>query len=275
MTPELDPRILRVGIEISGEIRWYEGLNIHVSGTKLASDAQNQCQIDISNLSRATRNYLLTETSPFNKNRKPKKVYVDAGRVSTGTERMFVGEITEAGVTMPPEITLELKAQTGAYQKGNLVARSGQARDKLSTIAQQVAKDIECDLEFEADDKDIANWSFSGASLKQINALAQAGKVDVFQDDTTLVVKNAGKPLKNRVKIIQADTGMIGLPEATERGISVTILFDTDTNLGGAIELKSQLNPSLNGSYTIYQLAFDLSSREKAWYYKVEASRND
>ena len=40
------------------------------------------------------RNYILTETSPFNKNKTPKKLIIEAGRVSTGTARLFVGDIT-------------------------------------------------------------------------------------------------------------------------------------------------------------------------------------
>jgi len=55
---EIDPRILRVGLEVSGSIRWYESpLAIRVRGSKLANDAQNQCDIAISNLSRDVRNY--------------------------------------------------------------------------------------------------------------------------------------------------------------------------------------------------------------------------
>ena len=272
---EIDPRILRVGLEVSGSIRWYESpLAIRVRGSKLANDAQNQCDIAIGNLSRDVRNYLLTETSPFNANRTPKKVYVEAGRQRAGLSRVFVGEVTAASPTSPPEIWLEMKAQTGAFEKGNLVARNGRAKDKLSTLAEGVAKDLNCTLVFQASDKLISNYSFSGANLKQINALAAAGMVDAYQDDETLVVKDRGKPLSNRVKIIRADTGMVGVPECTERGVKVTILFDADTFLGGEIELTSELNPALDGNYTIYKLDFELSSREEAFYYHIEAERN-
>ena len=157
----VDQRILRVGVEVDGQILWYEGLRITAKGSRAVTDTQNTVNAEISNLSRDVRNYLLTETSPFNANRTPKRLYVEAGRVSTGVAQVFVGDIVSASPTQPPDIGLKLKAQTGAFKKGALVARSGQAKDKLSVIAQQVADDLENDLIFEADDRFIANWTFS------------------------------------------------------------------------------------------------------------------
>lgn len=270
----IDFRILRVGIEVSGQLNVYEGLAITAKGSKVASSTQNEIDVEILNLSKDVRNYLLTETSPFNKNKTPKVLTVEAGRVSTGVARMFIGEIISASPTQPPDIGLKIKARTGEFKKGELVARSGAEKEKLSALSKKVADDVGATLEFEATDKDIANYSFSGAKLRQVDALQTAGKVDVFHDDETLVVKDAGKPRKSITKIIRSDTGMIGVPEVTERGVKVQFLFDLDTNLGGAMEITSELNPSLNGSYTIYKLDFELASRDTAWYYTAEGSRN-
>lgn len=271
---KIDQRIVRVGIEVSGGVKWYEGLQITAKGSKGVTDTQNECEVTVVNLSKEVRNYILTETSPFNKNKTAKKLYVEAGRVSTGTARLFVGDITASSPTQPPDIGLNIKAQTGAFKKGELVARSGAAKEKLSSVASKVAKDLDASLVFEAEDKFIANYSFNGASLKQVNQLAQAGDVDAYLDDQTLVVKPKNKPRKNLVKKIDNTTGMVGIPEATERGVKVKILFDLQTNLGGEIQLKSELNPALDGSYTIYKIDFDLASRDTPFYLDLEASRN-
>lgn len=271
----IDQRILRIGIEVSGQLQWYEGLQMTARGSKGVTDTQNSCFASIVNLSKDVRNYILTETSPFNKNKTPKKLIVEAGRVSTGTARLFVGNIISSSPTQPPDIGLDLNAQTGAFKKGELVARSGPAREKLSAIAKRVGEDLEATVVFEAEDKFIANYSFSGANLRQVNALAETGNVDAYLDDETLVVKDRGKPLKNRVKIINSTSGMIGIPEATERGVKVKILFDLETDLGGEIELTSELNPALDGNYTIFKIDFDLASRDTAWYLDIEASRNE
>lgn len=274
---DIDQRILRIGVEVSGQMNWYEGLQMTARGSKVVSDVQNKCAVTITNLSSAVRNYILTETSPFNKNRTPKKLIVEAGRKSTGTARLFVGDITSSSPTQPPDIGLSLHAQTGAFKKGEVVGRSGLAREKLSALAGRIKTDVGAEtLVFEVqDDKFIANYSFSGATLRQVNALAEAGGVDAYLDDETLVVKDRGKPLRNRTKVIDNTSGMIGIPEATERGVKVRILFDLQTDLGGRIDLTSELNPALDGNYTIFKIDFDLASRDTPWYLDVEASRNE
>ncbi len=53
-------------------------------GTKYGNSLQNECVVTIDNLDKQTQDYLLTETSPYNKNRTPKTVTVRAGRESYG-----------------------------------------------------------------------------------------------------------------------------------------------------------------------------------------------
>lgn len=270
----LDPRIVRIGVEVDGQIQVYEDLDIRVSGTKTADPLQNTCEITISNLTRQTRNYLLTETSPFNANRTPKRVFVEVGRVSTGVARVFVGEITEAKPSQPPDIALTLKAKTSNFAKGSIMARAGAAQQSLSSLAAQVAGDLSLTLDFQATDKQVANYSFSGPALKQVNALELIGGVDAFVDDDTLVVKDRGQPLPNRSRTLSQESGLIGAPEATERGVKVTFFLDKDTVLGGALVLESKLNPALSGEYTIYKLDFEAETRGQAFYWVAEASRN-
>lgn len=289
-----DPRVLRVLIEIDGEFRAYEGLDIRARGEKTANPLQNTCEVIISNLTKETRNYLLTETSPFNKNNsyvgkptktgvskkatvlkigRPKRIIVEAGRVSSGVTRLFYGDIIAASPSQPPDIGLTIKAQTGTYAKGNVVARSGTAVQSLKKLAEGVASDCGVTLDWQATDKQIANYAFNGAALRQVDALQAAGEVDVFVDDQTLIVKDRAKALAGRMRDLSAKTGMIGIPEVTERGVKVTMMMDRDTIVGGSLKITSELNPALNGVYEIYKLGFDLASRDTPWYLTAECKR--
>lgn len=271
----IDPRLIRVGIEVDGDLRTYtEDMDIRVSGSKLASAQQNECEITISNLTRAARNFILTETSPFNPNRRPKLVTVDLGRVSTGLSRVFVGEVTQSAPSQPPDIGVTIKALTGSYAKGRVIARTGQPQEALSAIAARVAADLGVVLDFRATDKQIGNYAFSGPALRQVNNLELAGGVDAFLDDTTLVVKDRGTPIPDRTKVLSQESGLVGVPEATERGVKVTFMLDHDTVLGGALSLSSALNPALTGEYTIFKLDFEAASRDTPFYWTAEASRN-
>lgn len=272
-----DPRIIRVGVEVNGETRVYEqDMDIRVSGTKVANPIQNTCEVTISNLTRDVRNYLLTETSPFNAKKTPKRMFVEVGRLSAGggPARIFIGEIVTSAPSQPPDIGLTLTAKTGAYAQGQIVARSGTAQQALSSLAQRVAADLSLTLDFRAEDKQIANYAFNGPALRQVQELELAGGVDAYVDDESLVVKDRGTPLAERTHVLSAQSGMIGIPEATERGVRVRMMLDSKVTLGGGLEIASELNPALNGSYTIYALAFEAATRDVPFYWIAEASRN-
>ncbi len=272
-TPELDPRLLRIGIEINGQLKLYEGLAMTASGTKYANANQNECEVKITNLDQATRDFLLTETSPFNKNKKRKLLTVEAGRVSTGYSLVFAGDITNAVGAQPPDITLTLKAATGDYAKGVIIASSQPAVAPLKNIAAKVAKDLGLGLSFEATPKQISNYSYTGSKVKQVEHLGAMGRVNAYIDDAALIVKDFNAPLEKRTRELNLDTGMIGIPEFTEQGIKVKMLFDNQTVLGGGINVASKLNPAANGLYTVFKLGFELASRDTPFYYVAECTR--
>jgi hypothetical protein len=270
---ELDPRRVRVGIEVDGLIKWYEGLDIKAQGTKYGNANQNECTVTIANLSKETRDYILTETSPFNKNRKPKRIIVEAGRVSYGMSRMFIGDITAATPSQPPDITITIKALTGDYQKGNVISRSKPSQMSLKKISEGVAKDLGVSLDYQAKDKNIANYQFSGGALKQVNKLGETGDVNAYIDDGVLVVKDYNVPLNGKLRVLDLSSGMIGIPEVTEQGLKATFLLDNKTSLGSALQIRSEIYPAVNGTYVIYKLSFDIASRDVPFYFIAEAKR--
>lgn len=275
MATELDPRLLRISIEINGQLKTYEGLAITASGTKYANANQNECEVKITNLDKATRDYLLTETSPFNKNKTRKLLRVEAGRESTGYSLVFQGDITNAIGAQPPDITMTLKAATGDFAKGKIVARSQPKVTPLRNIAARVAQDVGVSLNFQAAAKQIANYSYTGSAVKQVDALGKTGRVNAYIDDGALVVKDFNVALLDRVREVNIDTGMIGIPEFTETGIKVKLLFDNQTVLGGALRVRSILNPAADGLYTVFKLGFELANRDNPFYYIAEAVRSD
>lgn len=269
----IDPRVVRVGIEVGGKLRWYEGLDIRATGTKYDNATQNECTVTISNLAKDVRDQILTETSPFLKPEARKRLILQAGRQSYGVKQIFVGEVFASSISQPPDIAITLKTATGATKNLEVVSISQPAMTSLSSIAKQVGKDLGVGVRFEASDKKIANYSFAGSPTKQIQKLAEAGNVDAFLDDETLVVKDSNRGVGNRVKVLNLETGMIGVPEFTEVGVKVKYLLDADSAIGGLLKITSILNPALNGTYIIYKLSFEIASRDTPFYYVAEAKR--
>jgi hypothetical protein len=271
---ELDLRIVQLSVEINGQITTYPtGLQITATGTKYANPIQNECEVVIENLDKETQDYILTESSPFNLNRTFKAIALYAGRESYGTSLIYAGNIVTSYVTQPPDVKLVLKCLTGNFLKGNLVSINLGIAATGEQIAAQVAQLNGWALDYQAENKIVGGYSFSGAAADQIDVLNQFGFMDAYLDDNVLVVKDYGLPLANSIKIVNIDTGMIGIPVITEHGVKIKFLIDNVTKVGGRLRLTSIMFPSLNGDYIIYKLGFELASRDTPFYYTAECKR--
>lgn len=271
---ELDPRIIKVTIEVGGQLKTYmQPLGIVVTGTKYGNSLQNEAEVILNNLDRPTRDYILTQTSPYNLNKSPKSITVEAGRQSYGTAVIYRGNIVTSTLTQPPDIGVVLKCLTGNFLKGKILSRNQPGLASLQQISQQIAQDTGTLLNFQATNKSIANYAFSGAAPKQVDVLNSYGNINAFIDDDILVVKNAFIPLNNTLRILNADTGMVEIPEFTEQGIKVKFLLDNRTQLGSALRIQSAQNPAINGDYVIYKLGFHIATRDTPFYYTAEAAR--
>jgi hypothetical protein len=274
MPNELDPRIVRVSLEVSGKIKTYSSpFYIQATGTKFANSLQNEANIIIANLDRETQDYILTETTPYNRNNTIKSITLEAGRESYGTSVIYTGNIIYSNLSQPPDVGITLKCLTGNFLKTQVIGVNQSGQATTQQIAATVANLYGLVLRFEATNKNIANYNFSGSGINQIALLNSMGGINAFQDDGVLVVKDAGVPLKNTLKIVSAKTGMIGIPEFTEQGIKVKFLLDNRVMIGGLIRIESNIYPAANGEYIIYKLSFEICTRDTPFYYIAEAQR--
>lgn len=270
-----DDRILRVGLEVNGQLHVYEGAAITVKYQKTADPKQNSCDVTIADLALSTIDFLVTETSPWNPNAKPKVLTVEAGRAATGVATVFTGDITSSMPTMPPDRILTMKAKTDEKSKYVWKGRQSAKTVQLSTLAESIAQDYGLRLLFQAKDKTISNYLFNGPLAKQVQKLAQTGDIDVFIDDDTLVVKDIGKGIKGQALLVSAATNMIGVPTPDEKGVKVRIMFDPNIKLGQQIEIQSDVNKAVNGQYVIYAIAGSLASRAQDWYLDLSCNNDN
>jgi len=270
---EFDPRIIELSIEVDGVIKTYTDLYIKASGSKFANANQNTCNIQIDNLTKNTRDYILTETSPLNRNRRQKRVVLKAGRKSYGTSVVYSGNVVESTPSQPPDIGLSLKCLTAFFFQGEIIKTNQSSQTKLSDIAGQAANSMNLGLNFQAKDISVGNYTYSGSALRQVDKINNLSSANAFIDDDMLIVKDADKPLTNIITLVNAESGMIGIPEITERGVKVKFLLDNKTRIGGTIRVNSKINPAANGDYTIYKLDFDIATRDTPFYYTAEGMR--
>ncbi len=274
MTNAFDPRIVRVGIEIEGETFFFEDLDIRAQGVKYANPLPGQCTIKISNLKRDTRNYILTKatpvTGPKHPTRTPVNVTLDVGRASFTPFRLFTGQVVTSTVTPPPDIGIVLRSLTNSAMTQFIDNISESATVPMSQIAEQVAQKNNLTLRFEAQDRMIGNFSFTGAVGRLPERLQLFGGVRVYVDNDSLIVTDADKPRSGVRYELNLNTGMVGVPQACESGCIAQMLIKPGILVGGAVSVKSQINPAVNGdTYNISQLNFDIANRDVPFYYTM------
>lgn len=274
MANNFDPRTMSIVLTYGATQKTYtQDMSMHVSVQKFANPNQDECTIGIANLNKDTRNHLLTQLTPWNYDQARKHVAVYAGRESTGNALVYQGDITECFASQPPDIILNIKAQTCQWYKYDIIGQSANVSAAANGIAKNIADSMGLILSFQATDKNIANYTYCGSKIGQVQALAQMGNYDAYVDGNTLVCKDKAKPLTGDVIQVSQATGMIGQVEPTEVGVRVRMMFRPDARLGCAITVTSQLNPLLNGNYTVYKLGYELASRDTPYYTIMEATK--
>lgn len=264
---QLDERLIQVSLQIGGNIIVLPvELACSFSVTKSTMPTMNEADIKVANLPQELRNELLYKVSPFTRARKRVPITLQVGRKSTGLSTIFVGDVITTSIAPPPDIWTTFKCKSGFWNGGSVIAVSSGNMTDLSKIAADAAKRQGLNLVFEAQNKKIANYTHNGSATKENIKLGEMGGVDVYQDDNRLIVKNKGEPLKNTVKLVNKDTGMIGIPTWDENGLTCKMLIDTYFKCGGGIKVESVINPKINGVYTIYKLVYEGANRDTPWY---------
>ncbi|AUG84962.1 hypothetical protein MAELSTROM_43 [Pseudoalteromonas phage Maelstrom] len=276
MTTKLDNRVVIATITIDGDATTYQGVSIEAKGIKVSNTIMGQCDVTILNVKREDRERILKETNPFFGTGKTISISIEAGRESYGTTVLYTGTVFRSRATPKPNIGLALKCIQGYDNRAKIVSRSATEITDLSSIARWVAEDNGYNLSFEITDKKIARYSFTGSAQASLNQLAElTDGANVYVDNKTLYIKDSGKPASGLpVRILDKTSGLLSA-EGTEYGVKVKMLFDSVTKIGGQIDLTSELDPSLNGSYVVRKLPFHITSRGQPFYYVAECNRVD
>lgn len=274
---QFDDRIFKVVLTYgTTQLTLDGGFSIVATGTKYVNALQDECTVVIANLKKDVRDNLATQLTPFTTIPSQKSLALYAGRVSTGLFLLYTGDITQCMPSQPPNIALTIQCKTAQYQKMNILAQAQNVTAPLSQIVTQAAGSMSLKPMVQVQqDKLIGNYSYSGSAAGQVDKISALGPYDVFVDGDTLVCKDKGVALTNYTHVLSAASGMVGVPEPNEYGVTVRCLLEPTSRIGGKLTLKSDLNPMLSGDYAIYQMGFQVASRDVPFYNIISASKGD
>jgi len=273
---KIDSRLLTAVLTIDDKKININDLHMTCNIVRVAAIKDNKCDLKIYNLNKDTRNYILSNASElYSKPNSPKKIppsiEVYAGYLSTGLYKIFEGEITKASVGQRPDISLDIEAKTAQTARTLFVAKTYSQKINMKSILDDIAKTYNLILIFEATDRDIANYSFTGSLSQQIANLAIITNASIYIDNRNLIAQDKNIALENAVKVVNKKTGMLEVPFLNEYGVVVKTLFDGGLKLGGTLRLTSEENPTTDGDWVVKKLTYQLSNFDNDFYMQIES----
>lgn len=273
----MDKRICYVQIQTPSGDKEIHNISMHGRITRKMSETGSTAKISIANLSREDVEYLTTYTSPYVDQSKKKRINVFAGYESTGVGMIFSGDIYSALPEGLPDTWLNIEAKTEYFNQQNIISIS-QSKMNTKSIAQIVANQLSLSLVWRSkSEKFIDSFNFTGAKTQLLNRLNLLDNFTAFVDNESLLVidKNEQPPETSTtkkegfIKLINGDSGLIGLPQPDEHGVKIKVLLDPSVNLGDWFKLESKRLPIVNGFYQVYEMTYDFATREPQYYLEI------
>ena len=273
----MDKRICYVQIQTPSGDKEIRNISIRGRITRKKSETGSTAKIAIANLSREDVEYLTTYTSPYVDQSKKKRINVFAGYESTGVGMIFSGDIYSALPEGLPDTWLNIEAKTEYFNQQNIITMS-QSKMNTKSIATIVANQLNLALVWRSkSQKFIDAFNFTGAKAKLLNRLNELDSFTAFIDnDSLIVIDNNEQPPETSttkkegyIKLINGDSGLIGLPQPDEHGVKIKVLLDPTVNLGDWFKLESERLPIINGFYQVYEMTYDFATREPQYYLEI------
>lgn len=286
----MDKRIAYVEIQTPSGDKQIKNIGMKFRVNRKMSENGSTANVSIANLAKEDVEYLTTYVSPYVDQSKRKRINIYAGYESTGVGMIFSGDIYTALPDGLPDTWLNIEAKTNYYNHQNITTCSF-SNTSTKEIALNISNQMGLQLSWESkSQKLIDSFNHSGAKSKLINYLNRLDNFTAFIDNGLLKIidKNSEPPeeqtknvdnnknnsLSNKkqagyIKYINADSGLIGIPQPDEYGVRIKTLLDPTVNLGEWFKLESKRLPIINGLYQVYELTFDGATREPQFYLDI------
>lgn len=285
-------RYLKVTISLpGGDVVLDQELNMRVHIRKASLALQNKATIDITNLSQTLREQLMSQFTAWQKRQVEQgtptnewqwiNVTIEAGYASGAnlqTSVVFRGQVVQVDPVLgPPNITTRITCYTRQIDKTTFISTPAPAQTTFKEFVTWAATEMGFGTNFSCNTSYDSVVVTNPARSILTHAALMLKIQDMYMPDVAAFVDDDFLYVKDRNKIVNTDniatlTQFIGVPQWTEWGAEFTVLFDQSVRLAQATTLQSIMNPSLNGTYIVMDIAYDLCSRDTPFYVTANGS---
>lgn len=256
-----------------------DGLNIGFDVTIHADNGvPADGSIDIYNLNREDMEFLSTSAATWMTDRSLIQLY--AG-YEDNVKLIYGGAIVRAPTQGYPDTTLHVSCLTGLeWMTTNIDVRKSNIKmmDLVDYVSSVTGYPINIPGSVrrsnEMLNKTIKNFSFSGSVhnlvdkvQRMLGGFSLDGKsvlLSVYNDNT--FVWNPAVTTGGDILSINDQSGMIGIPELTDFGISVKMLLNPDVHAGDIVHIESRRVPRATGDYFVTEIHHHGELRSTQWY---------
>jgi hypothetical protein len=240
------------------------GLRASVAVTRVGAPSFNQATASIYGLTLDMMNDLST-LGMLIANNKRNGVAIYAGDDQNGMGLVFSGTINDAWANLEsaPDASLDITAQTGlADAIASVSPASYQRGTDVATIIRGIASQMNPPRAFENNGVSVflSNAYFPGTATQQIAEAAEAANVPWDDDGHTISIWPVGGSRGGEIPLISAETGMVGYPKFTDRGVDVISIFNPNIKFGGKVQVKSIIRGA-NGTWRVHGMVHTLQSQ--------------
>lgn len=251
-----------------------EGVSVRFRIEKTLNAVMNKAKISLANLSRPDVEYLTSFTSWALEIEKRKRIRLFAGYEGQNVGLIFDGDITSALPSLPPDEWLEVEALSGFYDNQNVASISIEGETSFKEICEKVAQELGLSLRFHVKtDRYVDGFTYQGGARNVIYKLNDLFQACAYQDGKTLYVRDLEQEYDGTAKLINEESGLIGIPHPGPLGVDLTVLLDPTIELGKPIKLESKRIPSASGVYYPYALVHEGESRGNPFYTHLKCQR--
>lgn len=256
-----------------GNTKIIEGLATSVQVTKAGLPEKNSANISIHGLKMSDMEQL-TFLSFQNLEYRKNHILVEAGDKGGELAVVFKGDIVSsfADFSSAPDIVMKFQALTAGWSV--LLAESPTSVDgetPAADLIKQFAQSAGYNFVNEGVTESVRNATFTGSPVQKAQQVADEIGAELIIDDETWTLMPWDKPRGDAV-LLTPNTGMIGYPNFTQDGISVSCFFNPALKLGGQIKIES-IVPRATGYWKITKLSHDLAAYTNGrWASKMDGT---
>jgi hypothetical protein len=244
--------------------RKWDNLRVSFSIEKTGDATPNALDLAIYNLSADSRAWIA---------KKGMAVMVDAGYADPGAKLLYSGTLERVSHSKEgPDWVSRIESADGvAAHRSIILAESFGPGTTEASIVRAVADKLGVtvgELKGLSDTKFGQGRQLTGPAGRELDALCRSRGLRWSIQDGVLQILPLAQALNLEAVVLSAETGLVGSPDKTERGVKMVSLLQGGINPGRLIKLESR---NIKGLYIAEKVTHSGDSHGRDWYTTIEA----